>query len=164
MPQATNVLLFDDSSESATLGDACLIAVLSSITMMLRLVDIMVKKQSKRKRRNKIYQRIQRNRRTIQSLYEEYGNLFTRAYRMDYETFKVLHERLKPGIDEYISKNHNRTNYTKTGDTPTFYRPNGEIKSEIRLGAALRYFAGGSYLDITISHAIGKTDVYRSVW
>ena len=25
-------------------------------------------------------------------------------------------------------------------------------------------FAGGSYLDITISHGIGKTDVYRSVW
>ena len=164
MPQATNVLLYDDSSQSATLGDACLIAVLSSITMMLRLVDIMVKKQSKRKRRNKIYQRIQRNRRTIQSLYDEYGILFTRAYRMDYETFKVLHDLLKPGIDEYISNNNNRTDYTPTGDTPTFYRPNGEIKSEIRLGAALRFFAGGSYLDITISHAIGKTDVYRSVW
>ena len=164
MPRATNVLLYDDSSQSATLGDACLIGVLSSISMMLRLVDIMVKKQSKRKRRNKIYQRIQRNRRTIQSLYDEYGNLFTRAYRMDYETFKVLHDLLKPGMDEYINNNNNRTDYTPTGDTPTFYRPNGEIKSEIRLGAALRFFAGGSYLDITISHAIGKTDVYCSVW
>ena len=29
---------------------------------------------------------------------------------------------------------------------------------------ALRYFAGGSHLDITISHGIGKTDVYHSVW
>ena len=27
-----------------------------------------------------------------------------------------------------------------------------------------RYFAGGKYLDITISHGIGKTDVYFSVW
>ena len=164
MPQATNVLLFDDSSQFATLGDACLIAVLSSITMMLRLVDIMVKKQSKRKRRNKIYQHIQRNRRTIQSLYDEYGIMFARVYRMDYETLKVLHDLLKPGIDEYISNNNNRTDYTPTGDTPTFYQPNGEIKSEIRLGPALRFFAGGSYLDITISHAIGKTDVYHSVW
>ena len=68
MPQATNVLLYDYSSQSEMLGDACLIAVLSSITMMLCLVDIVVKKQSKRKRRNKIYQRIQQNRRTIQSL------------------------------------------------------------------------------------------------
>ena len=83
MPQATDILLYDYSSQSEMLGDACLIAVLSSITMMLRLVDIVVKKQSKRKRRNKIYQRIQQNRRTIQSLYDEYGILFTRAYRMD---------------------------------------------------------------------------------
>ena len=30
--------------------------------------------------------------------------------------------------------------------------------------AALRYFAGGSYLDITISHGIGKTYVYCSIW
>ena len=111
-PKATSVLLYDYSSQSETLGDACLIAVLSSIRMMLRLVDIVVKKQSKRKRRNKIYQRIQRNRRTIQSLYDEYGILFTRAYRMDYETFKVLHDLLKPGIDEYISNNNNRTDYT----------------------------------------------------
>ena len=105
MPQATNILLYDYSSQSEMLGDACLIAVLSSITMVLCLVDIVVKKQSKRKRRNKIYQRIQQNRRTIQSLYDEYGILFTRAYRMDYETFKVLHDLLKPGIDEYISNN-----------------------------------------------------------
>ena len=45
MPQATNVLLYDYSSQSETLGDACLIAVLSSITMMLCLVYIVVKKQ-----------------------------------------------------------------------------------------------------------------------
>ena len=164
MPQATNVLLYDYSSQSEMLGDACLIAVLSSITMMLCLVDIVVKKQSKRKRRNKIYQCIQRNRRTIQSLYDKYRILFTRAYRMDYETFKVLHDLLKPGIDEYISNSNNRTDYTPTGDIPTFYRQNREIKSDIRLGAALRFFAGGSYLDITISHAFGKTDIYHSVW
>ena len=83
---------------------------------------------------------------------------------MDYETFKVLHDLLKPGIDEYISSNNNRTDYTPTGDIPTFYRQNHEIKSDIRLGAALRFFAGGSYLDITISHAFGKTDIYHSVW
>ena len=83
---------------------------------------------------------------------------------MDYETFKLLHDLLKPRIDEYISNNNNRTDYTTTGDMPMFYQQNGEIKSDIRLGAALRFFAGGSYLYITISHAIGKTDVYCSVW
>ena len=49
-------------------------------------------------------------------------------------------------------------------DSPTYYIHNGEIRSEIHLAVALRYFAGGSYLDITISHGIGKTDVYHSVW
>ena len=49
-------------------------------------------------------------------------------------------------------------------DSPTFYIHNGEIRSEICLAVALRYFAGGSYLDTTISHGIGKTDVYCSVW
>ena len=47
---------------------------------------------------------------------------------------------------------------------PSFHIHNGEIRSEIHLAAALRYFAGGSYLDITISHQRGKTDVYHSIW
>ena len=41
---------------------------------------------------------------------------------------------------------------------------NGQITTEIRLACTLRYFAGGSYLDITLSHGIGKTDLYRSIW
>ena len=39
-----------------------------------------------------------------------------------------------------------------------------EQSVEIHLAAALWYLAGGSYLDITISYGVGKTDVYRSVW
>ena len=35
---------------------------------------------------------------------------------------------------------------------------------QIRLACALRYFAGGSYLDIIMSHAVGKTDFYQSIW
>ena len=41
---------------------------------------------------------------------------------------------------------------------------NGWITTEIHLACALRYFAGGSYLDITLSHGIGKTDLYCSIW
>ena len=41
---------------------------------------------------------------------------------------------------------------------------NGWITTEIHLACALRYFAGGSYLDIMLSHGIGKTDLYRSIW
>ena len=47
---------------------------------------------------------------------------------------------------------------------PSFHVHNGEIRSEICLAVALRYFTGGCYLDITISHGIGKTDVYCSTW
>ena len=54
-------------------------------------------------------------------MYDEYGILFTRAFRMDYKTFKVLHDLLKPGIDEYISINNNRADYTPKGDMPMFY-------------------------------------------
>ena len=35
---------------------------------------------------------------------------------------------------------------------------------EIHLAVALRYFTGGLYLDISVSHGIRKTDVYQSVW
>ena len=41
---------------------------------------------------------------------------------------------------------------------------NGRITTEICLACTLHYFAGGSYLDITVSHGIGKTDLYHSVW
>ena len=42
---------------------------------------------------------------------------------------------------------------------------NGRITTEIHLACALCYFTGGScYLDITLSHGIGKTDLYHSIW
>ena len=85
---------------------------------------------------------------------------------MDYEGFLVLHDTLKQGIQEYITNNNNRTEYSPSSvnQSYSFYIPNGAISTEIRLATALRYFAGGSYLDISISHGISKTDVYRSVW
>ena len=81
------------------------------------------------------------------------GRHVSRAYQMDYDVFMSLHELLKPGIDEYVNKSNNSNN------KECFYRHNGAIRSlEICLAAALWYFAGGSYLDITISHGIGKTE------
>ena len=157
MPEATNILLHDDSEQAKTLGDASLIAVLASISN-LHQMTVMFMTKSKKRRRYKIYQRIKRKRRTIQCLYQEYGGMFSRAYWMDYNVFMSLHELIKPGIDEYVCQNDNSNN------EECFYRHNGAISSEIRLAAALQYFAGGSYLDITISYGVGKTDVYRSVW
>ena len=68
----------------------------------------------------------------------------------------ALHDLLQQGIREYITNNNNRTNYTSS----TFHGHNGDISLEIHLAVALRYFAGGSYLDISVSHGIRKTDAY----
>ena len=76
---------------------------------------------------------------------------------MDYPSFLELHELLKDGIEEYVRKEATSTN---TSANEPFYRKNGKITTQIRLACALRYFAGGSYLDIIMSHSIGKMDFY----
>ena len=82
---------------------------------------------------------------------------------MNYEGFMVLHDILKQGIQEYITNNNNRTDFSPSSinQSYSFYIPNSEISTENRLATALRY---GSYLDISISHGISKTNIYRSVW
>ena len=80
---------------------------------------------------------------------------------MDYPSFLELHELLKDGIKEYVCKEGTTTN--SSANQP-FYRKNGKITTQIRLACALWYFAGGSYLDIIMSHAVGKTDFYQSIW
>ena len=79
---------------------------------------------------------------------------------MDYSSFLELHDLLKDGTDEYIHKKERTTN--SSGNQP-FYRKNGKTTTQIHLACALQYFAGGSYLDIIMSHVIGKTDFYRSI-
>ena len=76
---------------------------------------------------------------------------------MDYSSFLELHDLLKDDINEYICKEERTTN---SSDNQPLYRKNGKITTQIRLACALQYFAGGSYLDIIMSHAIGKTDFY----
>ena len=45
MPEARTVLLFDDSLQAETLGDACLISILLMISSMLRLLLDMIPKK-----------------------------------------------------------------------------------------------------------------------
>ena len=80
---------------------------------------------------------------------------------MDYSSFLELHDLLKDGTNEYIRKKERTTN--RSANQPC-YRKNGKITTQICLACALQYFAGGSYLNIIMSHAIGKTDFYRSIW
>ena len=80
---------------------------------------------------------------------------------MDYLSFQVLHDLLKDGIVESIQRNGNSPNNSGKN---TFFIHNGNISTEICLACALHYFASRSYLDITMSHAKGVTDFYRSIW
>ena len=80
---------------------------------------------------------------------------------MDYIAFKSLHCILQKGIQGYII---NEREINDENNRLDFYMRNGRITTEIHLACALRYFAGGSYLDITVSHGIGKTDLYCSIW
>ena len=41
---------------------------------------------------------------------------------------------------------------------------NGGIPMTLRLSITIRYFAGGSPLDLMSSHGVGYCDVYRSIW
>ena len=95
MPQATNILCYDDSIQSETLGDDCMIAVLASITMVLSWIDMYLHNNKKSTRRSTTYHCIKHRRRTIQSLHQEYGCLFSRAYQMNYEGFMALHDILQ---------------------------------------------------------------------
>ena len=80
---------------------------------------------------------------------------------MDYALFQHLHELFEDGILHYIRQSDSSQNYSPN---PSFFIHNGNITTEICLACTLHYFAGGSYLDITMSHAIGVTDSYLSVW
>jgi hypothetical protein len=94
---------------------------------------------------------IRRRRKTIEGLFEEYGERhFERAYRMSFASFCHLHSLLH---DSLLSS-----------DKP--YHKGGlpRISTYIRLAAAIRYFGGGSVWDIMISHGMSRTETYESVW
>ena len=66
---------------------------------------------------------------------------------MDHAGFQKLYKISKNGIMEYLAQE-------STGES--FYVPNGTIDCQIRLAMALHYFAGGSYLDILMSHRVRR--------
>jgi DDE superfamily endonuclease len=98
----------------------------------------------------------QRKRRTVHHLLEEMGEVyFRRMYRTTKERFMDLLTLLKPHL--HISKKTTSQSMART--------PNGVIPLEIRLSAALRYFAGGSPYDIAAMHGISHSAVFdRCVW
>ena len=108
-----------------------------------------------------------RKRHSIAEVYGWMGErIFRRAFRMSYDSFWRLHSVLLPHI---LTITERAQTYQKKGGRQggNFSFPpirNGEISASMRLGAALRYFAGGSPYDIMCVFCISYSEVLKSVW
>ena len=132
------------------IGYAMLCAIFSAINVALQAVNESLQ-QRHRNGSRKGSSSICHRRQTLCEMKNLYGVLFSRAYRMNYEAFTRLYCLLENGIKEYLEQNN---------DMSSFYVHNGPIDGEVHLLIALHYFAGGSYLDLMISHGVAKTDFY----
>ena len=82
--------------------------------------------------------------------------LFCRAYRMSKESFSLLHDLLEPHLMDHFFPGGGGKRDPLT--CPYL------IKTETRLAIAIRYFAGGSPLDIVVTHGVSFASVFSSVW
>ena len=107
-----------------------------------------------------------RRRRTVREVYRMIGDTyFRRAYRMNYQSFLRLHEKLSTGIQaalRLILKYELKGLASDNSKPPPI--PNGPISTKVRLAVALRYFAGGSPYDIMSVYGISHTAIMDSVW
>ena len=130
---------------------------MTSIVLSTGQKHLAKKKQRKRKRRWSSGRKEGtgtrcRTRRTMQSIFEELGPyVVRRMYRMDESSFWSLLNTIGP-----LMKNDRLRKRGKT--------PNGPILKSVRLGMALRYFAGGCPYDIALAHGTSHGEVLKSVW
>ena len=104
-----------------------------------------------------------RIRRTVDEIYQCLGPIYFRhAYRMSYESFWRLHELLSPVMEDVASKVRRYIPKQHSYKSPPV--PNGIIFTSVRLGIALRYFAGGSLYDIIAKYGVSHSSVFESVW
>ena len=107
-----------------------------------------------------------RVRRSIGDIFHCLGPIyFRRAYRMSYESFWKLHDLLEVKIEECAAKIRGympKDTHGENWSAPPI--PNGIISTSVRLGIALRYFAGGSPYDIMVKFGVSHTSVFESVW
>jgi hypothetical protein len=89
---------------------------------------------------------IHRHRRTVSSIIYELGFHARRAYRMETSLYWQLHQLLLP-----LKRKRGKT-------------PNGRITTAAHLSIALRYFAGGSLVDISVVHGVSHSEVLKCVW
>lgn len=104
---------------------------------------------------------IKRVRRSVSSIMYELGSYSRCFYHMRDESFWMLHRLLKDKIENPSIAPGSRRSRKKRKRGKT---PNGDIDSASRLSMALRYFAGGDPLDISLVHGVSHSEVFKSVW
>ncbi|KAL7476180.1 hypothetical protein ACHAW6_002057 [Cyclotella cf. meneghiniana] len=72
---------------------------------------------------------------------------------MNIEQFNDLHLKLSPQLDEAFPVGQKRGK-----------SPNGSLDTKFWLSAVIRYYAGGSPLDVMLTHGMSRQSVYKSVW
>jgi len=80
---------------------------------------------------------------------------FARYYRISKPRFEQVVRDITPRPRELRKK---RAAATRGGHGKTF------IEYDLRLSIALRYLAGGSYLDLMYLHGVGKSSVFHLLW
>jgi DDE superfamily endonuclease len=160
----TNLLLFNNpnhrpSAPSAT--NQTMVTNGREEELVARMIINAYSQSAARKRKKKHGWRGKarvRKRVSMLEIYLELGAAyFKRAYRMSFETFSKLSNLLGYAIHRISRKEGSDPSVIRTG-------PNGRITPSVRLGCALRYFAGGSVYDIMTSMGIGRVDISRSCW
>lgn len=87
---------------------------------------------------------------------------------MTYESFHVLHLKLKPSMLTFLERSPPKASNPQQPQ-PSFASPppipNGAaIHTTVRLASALRFFAGCKAYGIMETFGIGYSEVYRSLW
>jgi len=107
-----------------------------------------------------------RVRRSVEEIFNCLGPIyFRRAYRMHDTSFWRLHNVLEAKIEDVAAKIRGydpKETHGANWSAPPI--PNGLISTSVRLGIALRYFAGGSPYDIMVKFGVSHTSIFESVW
>jgi DDE superfamily endonuclease len=146
-------MLISDSkwtTKNSTLQHRVNLAVAITVAYYLRRKERKFKKKAERYINMIGSPKIRRARRSVEEIYELLGpTYFMKAYRMSYQSFVRLVEKISPYLPDIDS---------------SMARVNGPITDSVRVAVSLRYFAGGSPCDIAPLYGIGFNEVNRSVW
>ena len=130
--------------------DAVIASQQQYIALIQSTADKAFFKRVPKKKNNKVYN-IKRKRKTIRDIYNEMGRTyFRRAYRMDYEVFLKLFKIILPNLQKLENRNRKSC-------------PNGPIPLSARLGAVIRFWAGGQAYDIKLIFGMSHSEVFHSV-